>query len=86
MTDEEKRERAALEAALSYRIRPDMTREEKIKALADAFWCTHNSGYGDMIAGKLMAGIEDGQTKRYELDCKHQYEIERLLTLLKAEE
>ena len=75
----------ALEKALAYLIRPTMTKEEKIKALSNAFFRAHNAGYGDMIAGKLMAGIEDAQTEQYERDCAHRYEIEKLLELLQGE-
>ena len=76
----------ALESTLSYLIKPQMTTEEKIKALFDSFWRSHNSGFGDYMAGKMMSGISDGQTEQYELDCKYKYEVNRLLELLKNKE
>ena len=72
-----------LESTLSYLIKPDMTIDEKIKALSDSFWRSHNLGFGEHMAGKMMAGINDSQTEQYELDCKYKYEVSRLIDLLK---
>ena len=83
MTDEIMQEIAELEKTLSYLIRPDMTREEKIKALSNSFWASHNAGYCDYMAGKEMGGVSDDQTEQWDLDCKYKYEVSRLLNLLK---
>ena len=72
-----------LEITLSYLIKQDMTIDEKIKALSDSFWRSHNSGYGEAVANKQMSGIIDGQTEQYDLDCKYKYEVSRLIDLLK---
>ena len=71
-----------LETMLSYLIKPNMTLDEKIKSLSKSYWRSHNSGYGDAIANKQMSGINDGQTEQYDLDCKYQYEVNRLIELL----
>ena len=72
-----------LEITLSYLIKQDMTIDEKIKALSDSFWRSHNFGYGEAVANKQMSGIIDGQTEQYDLDCKYKYEVSRLIDLLK---
>ena len=72
-----------LESILSYLIKPNMTLDEKIKSLSNSYWRSHNSGYGEHMAGKMMGGINDSQTEQYELDCKYKYEVSRLIDLLK---
>ena len=72
-----------LEITLSYLIKQDMTIDEKIKALSDSFWRSHNFGYGEYMAGKMMGGINNSQTEQYSLDCKYKYEVSRLIDLLK---
>lgn len=89
MCDEKLKEIQELEAELSYLIRPDMTQEEKEKALENAYWRAHNAGYCDYIAGQRMAGVDDGQVQQHNQDLKHRYEVSRLLELfeeLKSEE
>ena len=71
-----------LESILSYLIKPNMTIDEKIKVLSDSYWRSHNFGYGEVMAGKMMGGINDAQTEQFELDCKYKYEINRLIDLL----
>jgi len=72
-----------LEKSLGYLINSEMTIDQKIKALSDSYWSSHNAGYCDYMAGKLMGGVSDTQTERWELDCKYIYEVSRLLDLLK---
>lgn len=83
MSDEKLREICVLEKTLKYLIKPDMTVDEKLKALADSFWRSHNSGYCDRIAGMQMSGVENSETERHDLDCKYKYEVDRLYDLLK---
>ena len=71
-----------LESILSYLIKPNMTLDEKIKALSNSYWRSHNFGYSEAIANKQMSGIIDGQTEQYDLDCKYQNEVNRLIELL----
>lgn len=71
-----------LESLLKHVINPKMTLDDKIKALQNSFWCVHNSGYCNYIAGQLMAGIENDQTIKHDLDTKYKYEIEELIDLL----
>ncbi|MBE6694347.1 MAG: hypothetical protein E7589_06255 [Ruminococcaceae bacterium] len=82
-TNDEIRE---LEVMLKHIIRPEMTTEEKLKALADSYWRAHNAGYNDYMAGQLMGGISNWETDRWELDCKYKYEVDRLYELLKEQE
>lgn len=82
MNENKLKEIKALETLLKHLIKPNMTVDEKIKVLSNSYWASHNVGYGDYIAGKLMAGIEDCQTERYDLDCKYKWEAERLCDLL----
>ena len=86
MTDEVKQEIDQLEKTLSFLVKPNMTREQKIKALSDSFWRSHNAGYCDHIAGMQMGGIENGETELHDLDCKHKASVNRLLKLLKEGE
>ena len=86
MTDEVKQEIDQLEKTLSFLVKPNMTREQKIKALSDSFWRSHNAGYCDHIAGMQMGGIENSETKRHDLDCAHKTSVNRLLALLKESE
>ncbi len=71
-----------LEKELSYLVNDSMTLEEKLKSLSDAYWEASNSGYGDAMANKLMAGEEDWQTLRWEKNCKNKYKIDALFDLL----
>ena len=86
MTDETMQEIRELEKTLRFLIRPTMTREEKIKALSDSFWRSHNAGYCDHIAGMQMGGIENAETEQHDLDCKHKRDVSRLLDLLQESE
>ena len=71
-----------LEKELSYLVNDSMTLEEKLKSLSDAYWEASNSGYGDAMANKLMAGEEDWQTLRWEKNCRNKYKIDALFDLL----
>ena len=71
-----------LEKELSYLVNDSMTLEEKLKSLSDAYWEASNSGYGDAMANKLMAGEEDWQTLRWEKNCRNKYNIDALFDLL----
>ena len=83
MCEQAMKEIQALEKELNYLIKPKMSTDEKIKALGDSYWRSHNSGYCDHIAGMLMGGIETWETKQHDLDCKYKWEVNRLLELLK---
>ena len=71
-----------LEKELSYLVNDSMTLEEKLKSLSDAYWEASNSGYGDAMANKLMAGEEDWQTLSWKKNCKNKYKIDALFDLL----
>lgn len=86
MNDEKSKEIQALEKELGFLFRPGMTMNEKMKALRDSYWRSHNSGYCDHIAGMLMGGIENGETEQHDLDCKYKWEVTRLLELLEGNE
>lgn len=86
MTDETKQKIARLEETLSFLLTPTMTREEKIKALSDSFWRSHNAGFCDYIAGIQMGGIENAQTRLHDLDCTHKASVVCLLELLEESE
>ena len=86
MCDEKSKELQKLEKELSFLFKPHMTIDEKLKALGDSYWRSHNSGYCDHIAGMLMGGIENGETERHDLDCKYKWEVIRLLELLEGGE
>ena len=83
---EKSKEVQTLEKELGFLFRPDMTINEKMKALCDSYWRSHNSGYCDHIAGMLMGGIENGETEQHNLDCKYKWEVNRLLELLEENE
>ena len=83
MTDDKRKRIQELEKALSYLVNGTMTTEQKMKSLSGAYWEAHNSGYGDAMANKLMGEQEDEQTRLWEKNCKHKYEIGELLGLLK---
>ncbi len=74
-----------LEAELSYLINDSMSPELKLKRLSDAYSQAFNSGYCDAMANKLMAGIEDDQTRVWEKNCNYKYKIGELIDLLNAE-
>lgn len=82
MTTEQLEKIKEFESLLDYLINPTMSIDEKLKALNDSYWRSHNAGYSNYIAGQLMAGIENDQTIKYDLDCKYQYEVELLIDLL----
>ena len=86
MTDDKLKRIKELEEALSYLVNGTMTTEQKIKSLSGAYWEANNSGYGDAMANKLMGGLQDEQTRLWEKNCKHKYEINELLGLLKETE
>lgn len=82
MTAEELKQICELEKELSYLVNDTMTKEQKIKSLSGAYWEANNSGYGDAMANKLMCGTVDAQTRMWENNCLHKYEIKVLLSLL----
>ena len=82
MTEQKKKRIIELEKGLSYLVNDSMTLEEKLKSLSDAHWQAYNSGYGDAMANKLMGGLEDEQTLRWEKNCKNKYKIDALIDLL----
>lgn len=86
MTDDKLKRIKELENKLSYLVNGTMTTEQKIKSLSGAYWEANNSGYGDAMANKLMGGLEDEQTRLWEKNCGHKYEIGELLGLLKETE
>ena len=79
MTDDNLKRIRELEGELSYLVNDTMTVGQKIKSLSDAYWEAHNSGYGDAMANRLMGGEEDEQTRLWEKNCGHKYEINELL-------
>ncbi len=85
MTDDNLKRIRELEGELSYLVNDTMTADQKIKSLSDAYWEAHNSGYGDAMANRLMSGEEDEQTRLWEKNCGHKYEINELLRLLKEQ-
>ena len=85
MTDEKRSRIKELEETLSYLVNDSMTLEEKLKSLSDAYWEASHSGYGDAMANRLMSGEEDEQTRLWEKNCGHKYEINELLRLLKEQ-
>ncbi len=82
MCDEKLKEIQSLEATLEHLIRSEMSIDEKIKALGNSYWRSHNTGYCDYMAGQRMAGVDDDQVHQHNLDWKYRYEVERLLDLL----
>ena len=82
MTEQKKKRIIELEKELSYLVNDSMTLEEKLKSLSDAYWEASNSGYGDAMANKLMAGEEDWQTLSWQKNCKNRYKIDALFDLL----
>ena len=82
MTDDKLKRIKELENKLSYLVNGTMTTEQKIKSLSGAYWEASNSGYGDAMANKLMGGQEDEQTRLWEKNCGHKYEISALMDLL----
>lgn len=83
MSDELAKQIKALEKELCHLIKPDMSRDEKIRALENSYWRSHNAGYCDHIAGMELSGIENSETEQHDLDCRHKWEVIRLLELLK---
>lgn len=86
MKKEATEEIAALEKTLSYLIHSEMRTDEKIKALRDSFFRSHNTGYCNYMAGQEQGGVEDSATRTWDLDCRYKYEVARLLTLLEEQE
>ena len=37
------------------------------------------------MAGRCMAGIDDGETRQHDFDCKYKGEVNRLIELLKEQ-
>ena len=75
-----------LEKDLSFLIKPGMTTEEKLKALRDSFWRSHNAGFCDYMAGREMGGEVSRDTELWDLDCKYKYKVDALIDLLKEVE
>lgn len=84
MTDDKPNRIKSLEKELSYLVNGTMMTEQKIKRLSDAYWQAYNSAYGDAMANKLMSGAEDEQTREWEKNCEHKYEIDELLELIQG--
>ena len=82
MTDEKRSRIKELEEMLSYLVNGTMTVEQKLKSLSNAYWEASNSGYGDAMANKLMAGQEDWETQKWEKNCHNKYKIDELYDLL----
>ena len=82
MTSEQLSRIEEYEKLLSFLISPNMTTEEKRKALSDSFFRSHNAGFCDYMAGIEMSGVENAATEQWDLDLKYKYEVEALLTLL----
>ena len=85
MTEQKKKRIIELEKELSYLVNGTMTVEKKLKSLSGAYWEASNSGYGDAMANKLMGGQEDEQTRLWEKNCRHRFEIDELLRLLEEQ-
>ena len=75
-----------LERELSFLIKPGMTAEEKLKALHNSFWRSHNAGFCDYMAGRMMGGEVGGDIELWDLDCKYKYEVNALIDLMDEEE
>ena len=74
------------EEVLSYLLKDGMTKEEKLKALSDAYWSAANSGYCDAMANRLMAGQRDSMTDWWEKNCSNQAVIDRYFNWLKEQD
>ena len=72
-----------LENELSFLINSNMTVSEKLKALEDSFWRSHNTGFCDYMAGREMGGEISADTELWDLDCRHKWEVSALIDLLK---
>ena len=75
-----------LEKELSFLIKPGMTLEEKLKALRDSFWRSHNAGYCDHMAGREMGGEVSWAPEQWDKDCRYKWEVDALIDLLKEQE
>ena len=75
-------EMMCLRQALSYLLDDKQPLPQQKERLSASYWEETNAGYGDAMAGRLMAGIEDAQTARWEQNCAHRAQIRRLLCLL----
>jgi hypothetical protein len=73
-----------LEETLRFLIKPTMDIDQKIKALGDSFFRSHNTGYCNYMAGEEMGGVCNAQTEQWDLDCQYKWEVARLIDLLKA--
>ena len=62
------------------------SKEEKLKALSDAYWSAANSGYCDSMANRLMAGQRDSMTDWWEKNCSNQAVIDRYFNWLKEQD
>lgn len=62
-----------------------MTKEEKLRALANASWAARNNGYCEAMANRLAAGQGDDETDRWQKNCDNQYAIERYYDWLKEQ-
>ena len=72
------------ELALTYLIGECRTFDEKKRALEDAFWQIHNTGYRDAMAFRIASGTEDAQTVLFEKNCAHEGAICRLCAFFAA--
>jgi len=75
-----------LEVRLSFLIKSGMSREEKLKALRNSYWRSHNSGYCDHMAGRLMGGEDSWETEQWEKDCRYKWDVSDLIELLEAQQ
>ncbi len=85
MNDEREEKIKKLEAELSYLVNASMDIDLKIKRLSDARFQAWNSGYCEAMAGRLMGGFEDEQTRLWEKNCENKYKIDKLYDLLTEE-
>ncbi|MGM9648264.1 MAG: hypothetical protein ACI3YH_09050 [Eubacteriales bacterium] len=73
------------EKKLAYLFCDGMTKEEKLKALADAYREVTHSGYCDAMAGRLAAGERDSQTDFWVKNRSNKCAIDRYYDWLKEQ-
>lgn len=62
-----------------------MTAEEKLKALRDSYWRSHNAGFCDYMAGRMMGGDVDSDIELWNLDREYKYKVNALIDLMKEQ-
>lgn len=73
------------EKELAYLFYDGMTKEEKLKALSDAYWEATHSGYCDAMASRLASGQGDSETDLWEKNCSNKCAIDRYYDWLKEQ-